>query len=501
MDQTHLITHDLKDVLNNEITQNLSSLGRVDLICAYIKTTGLNELMPFFEALAAQTPPVLVRIFTTSQFGLSDPEAIHQLAYLPNVKIKVFKASYPTFHAKGWLFIHRDQTANVAIVGSSNMSSSAIETGLEWNVGTTAQSVVSEFREVFDSYWSGEHPAFRESNVLHYEIETCDWDSLCELFPSEVEPECSDNTGSCGHFKCRKLNQELSKLETRKKQILDDFKNGRTERSRKRSKPPSNPWKLLQDAPPSERPKVIHDVRDINPNPSEDLTETGGDSQIYSTSNSFKGDLYMAVLRNDESTAEMMIKKVKHRPSVNLYLPDVPDVVLKEARKKKVITPLDVHNLHDPLLFAIAFSDSPNIVRMVFEEAMQLGRFRLISRPDLRESIFHVLARLEPQKAYAIFRELRKLPRLRALNPDNYDSPDTALAIARHTSQASKTQDKSFVEALASFLDSRNSGFSSDPPLRTDVTKSSNKLRKKRYQAPEPYSIAKKDTISWGIRR
>ena len=84
------------------------------------------------------------------------------------------------------------------------------------------------------------------------------------------------------------------------------------------------------------------------------------------------------------------------------------------------------------------------------------GPFILISRPEVIENIFHVLARLNPQKAFAIFSATKSLPYYH--NPNNWYSSKTALEIAKEMSEKSKPHDKSFVKALNSFLDAQNPG-------------------------------------------
>ena len=336
MNQTSLTTQRLKDVLGNEIVyKKLLSLERVDLVCAYIKISGFKELKPFFQALATHEPPMPVRIFTTSQLGISDPEAIHQLALLPNVEIKVFKASNPTFHAKGWLFVHHGEIPDIAIVGSSNISKPAINTGLEWNIYTTAEPVVTEFKNVFESYWLGKHSAFDKSNVLDYDLKTCEWKSLSRLFPSKVELTCNGSTGSCGHFECQKLSQELSRLERQKDQIVNNFINRSDEGSRERAKASSSCWDLPQDTRSSKPIDVIDDAQEDSPDPPEDLMEVDGDPQMDSTSNSFLADFYRAVFESDERTAEMTIKMIEQL-SLPIYWPMMfPTPFLRRLKEAK----------------------------------------------------------------------------------------------------------------------------------------------------------------------
>lgn len=165
--------------------------------------------------------------------------------------------------------------------------------------------------------------------------------------------------------------------------------------------------------------------------------------------------LYRAVLRGDDSTAEMLFKDVFQLLATNI-LTQVSDVILKEASQRNQITgtPLDVYDLHDPLLIAIAFSDNPNIVWMFYEAVSNDGPFHLISQPARSETIYHVLGRLNPRKADTIFKELQNLRGIRTPNPNNCSSPHTALTIAKETSKRFNPPDESFVKALVSFLDS-----------------------------------------------
>ena len=70
------------------------------------------------------------------------------------------KVSYDTastrLHAKAWLF-HRRSGYSTAYIGSSNLTHSAMVTGLEWNVrvsGVRNPDVVAKMTAVFDSYWA-----------------------------------------------------------------------------------------------------------------------------------------------------------------------------------------------------------------------------------------------------------------------------------------------------------------------------------------------------------
>ncbi|KAK0258505.1 hypothetical protein LTR01_007422 [Friedmanniomyces endolithicus] len=138
---------------------NDPDLMKVDILISYIMKSGVDSLGVEFEAL--QERDVTVRIITTCQLGISDFEgAVERLAKLKRFEIKVFTKNYPTFHAKGWRFEHRnDASRDAIIVGSSNLSKPALKTGREFNIevergeNDKAAKVIANFRARFDDYW------------------------------------------------------------------------------------------------------------------------------------------------------------------------------------------------------------------------------------------------------------------------------------------------------------------------------------------------------------
>lgn len=141
--------------LGNELALEMESADEVDLLCAFVKFTGVTVLAPQFELLAERG--ISPRVLTTTYMGATDRRALDVLVkdYGAQVKVRFEKAS-TRLHAKAWLF-RRHSGFDTAYVGSSNLSRSALVDGLEWNVrlssvAHTAQ--MAKFRTVFDSYWN-----------------------------------------------------------------------------------------------------------------------------------------------------------------------------------------------------------------------------------------------------------------------------------------------------------------------------------------------------------
>ncbi len=96
-----------------------------------------------------------MRVLTTTFTGSTEPEALEQLEEL-GAEIKVsYDESTTRLHAKAWIF-HRHTGFGTAYVGSSNLSHSAQNAGLEWNVRLSSArnpDALDKMQTVFDSYW------------------------------------------------------------------------------------------------------------------------------------------------------------------------------------------------------------------------------------------------------------------------------------------------------------------------------------------------------------
>src|SRR5699024_11926702 len=75
-----------------------------------------------------------VKILTGYFLYVTQPEALGKLLSLESeqLEIRLWQSSGISFHPKSFLFKHKDDGA--IIVGSSNLSQSALTSGIEWNL-------------------------------------------------------------------------------------------------------------------------------------------------------------------------------------------------------------------------------------------------------------------------------------------------------------------------------------------------------------------------------
>lgn len=153
-DSTLLVNAHGEPSVGKALQSELESSDQIDLLCAFIKWSGLrliqSDLQNYFERGGQ------LRVITTSYMGASDYRAVNWLAEQKGCQVRVsYNHRTTRLHAKSWFF-HRNSGFSTAYIGSSNLSSSALLDGVEWNVRLSSvdnSSILEKFQATFDSYW------------------------------------------------------------------------------------------------------------------------------------------------------------------------------------------------------------------------------------------------------------------------------------------------------------------------------------------------------------
>ena len=157
----------------SSIEDELLSCQEFCISVAFITMGGITPLLQTLKELEEKGVPG--KILTTDYLTFSDPRALKILAGLKNIEIKMYMTDKANegFHTKGYIF-KADEMYRI-IVGSSNMTLSALTSNREWNTkivsteqGEYTYEILNEFNELWYSKASLEYEQFIEKYTAEY---------------------------------------------------------------------------------------------------------------------------------------------------------------------------------------------------------------------------------------------------------------------------------------------------------------------------------------------
>lgn len=144
-----------------EITKRLKECDYFEFSVAFISESGLAVLKQIL--LNLKEKGVKGRIITSTYLGFNAPKMFKQLLSFTNIEVRIFEQEHCGFHPKGFIFHtgdHRD-----IIVGSSNLTQTALESNQEWDLFFTSHEngeLASQVSNEFDIQWQLSTPLTNE---------------------------------------------------------------------------------------------------------------------------------------------------------------------------------------------------------------------------------------------------------------------------------------------------------------------------------------------------
>lgn len=144
-----------------EITKRLKECDYFEFSIAFISESGLAVLKQIL--LNLKEKGVRGRIITSTYLGFNAPKMFKQLLSFSNIEVRIFEKEHCGFHPKGFIFHtgdHRD-----IIVGSSNLTQTALESNQEWDLFFTSHEngeLASQVSNEFDIQWELSTPLTNE---------------------------------------------------------------------------------------------------------------------------------------------------------------------------------------------------------------------------------------------------------------------------------------------------------------------------------------------------
>lgn len=217
--KTNCITGD-KDYLLSRLNTALNKAKRVDIIVAFLMESGVRLLEKDLKALADRDVPI--RILTGKYLNITQPQALYLLKGIfgDKVDLRFYNIENRSFHPKAYMFEYED--GGEIFVGSSNISKSALTSGIEWNYRISKEDNIDDFnhyKAVFEDLFLNYADIIDEERMRKYSNE---WKRPKLLVEVEKQEESTEK---------QEENKVLSMITPKGAQIeaLYELKNSRIE--------------------------------------------------------------------------------------------------------------------------------------------------------------------------------------------------------------------------------------------------------------------------------
>ena len=119
------------DHLYKHIQQSLHSAKSIDIIVSFLMESGVKLIKEDLEEIKNKNIPI--RILTGNYLNITQPSALYLLKDIlgENVDLRFYNDTKRSFHPKAYIFEY--DNGGEIFIGSSNLSRSALTSGIEWN--------------------------------------------------------------------------------------------------------------------------------------------------------------------------------------------------------------------------------------------------------------------------------------------------------------------------------------------------------------------------------
>ncbi|MEG0918559.1 MAG: phospholipase D-like domain-containing protein [Anaerovoracaceae bacterium] len=122
----------------------------IDIVVSFLIETGVELLLEDIQKALDRN--VKVRILTGNYLGITQPSALYLLKgkFGDKIELKFYNDRSRSFHAKAYIFHYENH--NEIYVGSSNMSKSALTSGIEWSYKFTDKQDGKNYIPFMETY-------------------------------------------------------------------------------------------------------------------------------------------------------------------------------------------------------------------------------------------------------------------------------------------------------------------------------------------------------------
>ena len=171
IEYTDVMTGDSNRVvqLYYQLINSIRTAKKIDIVVSFLMESGVKMLLK--ELRKAIDNGVKIRLLTGNYLGITQPSALylikHELGNL--VDLRFYNEKNRSFHPKAYIF-HYEKYSDI-FIGSSNISRSALTSGIEWNYRFNSlkdADSYKRFQKTFDDLFDNHSIILDDEELKHY---------------------------------------------------------------------------------------------------------------------------------------------------------------------------------------------------------------------------------------------------------------------------------------------------------------------------------------------
>lgn len=141
---------DKRRQLYYQLIQSMKKAESVDIIVSFLMESGVRMLLKELEHTLKRGAKI--RILTGNYLGITQPSALYLIKRKlgDRVDLRFYCEKGRSFHPKSYIFHYTDYSE--LYIGSSNISRSALTSGIEWNYRFSSQKDPENYKEFFRTF-------------------------------------------------------------------------------------------------------------------------------------------------------------------------------------------------------------------------------------------------------------------------------------------------------------------------------------------------------------
>ena len=141
---------DKRMYLYYQLVNSMKRADRIDIIVSFLMESGVKMLLKDLDQ--AMKRGAKIRILTGNYLGITQPSALYLIKHElgENVDLRFYSEKGRSFHPKSYIFHYVDHSD--IYIGSSNISKSALTSGIEWNYRFSSRKDPKNYEKFYKTF-------------------------------------------------------------------------------------------------------------------------------------------------------------------------------------------------------------------------------------------------------------------------------------------------------------------------------------------------------------